>query len=65
MIEDGTMDKFVADRYAGWETAAGKDILSGAATLDGLAESVEQNDINPEPVSGRQEYLENVVNRFV
>ena len=65
MIDEGSMDKFVNDRYAGWDAASGVDILSGSATLEGLAATVEKNNVNPEPVSGRQEYLENIVNRYV
>ena len=65
MIAEGSMDKFVNERYAGWDAASGVDILSGSATLEGLAATVEKNNVNPEPVSGRQEYLENIVNRYV
>ena len=65
MIDEGSMDKFVNERYAGWDAASGVDILSGSATLEGLAATVEKNNVNPEPVSGRQEYLENIVNRYV
>ena len=65
MVDEGSMDKFVNDRYAGWDAASGVDILSGSATLEGLAATVEKNNVNPEPVSGRQEYLENIVNRYV
>ncbi len=65
MVADGAMDKFVTDRYAGWSAASAADILAGSVTLDELAASVEKNNVNPEPISGRQEYLENIVNRFV
>jgi len=65
MIAEGSLDGFVRDRYSAWDQAAGADILSGSVTLDGLAAKVEQDNINPQPVSGRQEYLENLLNRFV
>jgi len=65
MIEDGSIDQFVEQRYAGWSSADGQNWLHGDITLDELAEQVEKNDINPRPVSGRQEYLENQINRFV
>jgi xylose isomerase len=34
-------------------------------SLEQIASEVEAKDINPQPRSGRQEYLENVVNRYV
>ena len=55
----------LADRYAGWDSAAGKAMLSGSETLDSIAARVEKDDINPQPKSGRQEFLENLVNRYV
>ncbi|NKX74314.1 xylose isomerase [Rhodobacteraceae bacterium R_SAG3] len=65
MIEDGTLDQFVTDRYAGWQRDDAQDMLSGKLSLDDIAKRVEADDINPKPRSGRQEYLENVINRFV
>jgi xylose isomerase len=64
MIQDGTLAKLVQDRYAGWRTAFGRDILDGKSSLEALAAHVLGNDTDLEPVSGRQEYLENLVNRF-
>lgn len=65
MIEDGTLPGFVEDRYVGWKSGESQAMLSGRRTLDDIAARVEAENINPEPRSGRQEYLENVVNRFV
>ncbi|WP_114961878.1 xylose isomerase [Tritonibacter mobilis] len=65
MIEDGTLDQFVTDRYAGWQRDDAQDMLSGKLSLDDITHRVEADDINPKPRSGRQEYLENVINRFV
>ncbi|MDF9304299.1 xylose isomerase [Tritonibacter mobilis] len=65
MIEDGTLDQFVTDRYAGWQTDPAQDMLAGKLSLDDIAKRVEAEDINPKPRSGRQEYLENLINRFV
>ena len=52
------------DRYAGWEGDLGKKI-SGGASLDDLASLVHAQGISPQPRSGRQERLENIVNNFV
>ena len=65
LIEDGTYDKALDDRYAGWNTAEGKAILDGKVSLADLAAKVEKDNINPQPKSGQQEYLENLINRFV
>ncbi len=61
MLEDGTLEELRAERYAGWD-AAGALLESG---LEGCFEHVMTKGINPEPKSGRQERLENIVNRFV
>ena len=52
------------ERYAGWRTALGRDILEGRSSLQALSDRVLASDADPEPGSGRQEYLENLVNRF-
>ena len=65
MIENGGLKSFVDERYADWSGILGKDILSGSATLESMSEKVLNENLNPAPRSGRQEYLENLVNRFV
>ena len=65
LIEDGALERLRAERYAGWKGELGRAILSGAAPLDTLADRVHVGEIDPSPVSGRQELLENVVNRAI
>jgi xylose isomerase len=65
MIEDGQLANHVKERYAGWETPEGKAMLSGQKSLADIAAMVEAKNHEPQPRSGRQEYLENLVNRFV
>ncbi len=64
LYESGQLEKAVADRYAGWEGDLGKKI-TGGASLDDLASLVHAEGISPQPRSGRQERLENIVNAFV
>ena len=64
MIEDGRLKAAVDARYAGWDSAQGQDILQGRRTLDQLADEVLATNTDVAPVSGRQELLENLVNRF-
>jgi xylose isomerase len=63
MLEDGTLERLRAERYAGWDSAAAKAMLAGR--LEDLEARVLGDDLRPEPRSGRQERLENLVNRFV
>ena len=65
MIEDGALSSFVEKRYAGWIGPLGKDILEGRADFDALAAHVLDENVNPKARSGRQEMLENIVNRYV
>jgi xylose isomerase len=64
IVEDGSLQKFVEARYAGWDGDFGKDILGGRKSLDDLAAYVEERSLEPLPKSGRQEFLEGLVNRF-
>ena len=65
IIEDGSYDKFLEDRYAGWNDPEAQAMLKGERTLEDIAKRVEEENIDPKPRSGRQEYLENLINRFV
>ncbi|QQP87422.1 xylose isomerase [Skermanella sp. TT6] len=64
MIGDGKLASHVADRYAGWNEGLGADILDGRVGLGDLAKLARDRNLKPEPRSGRQEYLENLVNRY-
>ena len=65
MVEDRALSARVEERYAGWKSAEAKAMLAGKRSLAEIAERVEKKNINPEPRSGRQELLENIVNRYV
>ncbi|MGH0033672.1 MAG: xylose isomerase [Myxococcota bacterium] len=61
LVEEGRLPDAVAERYAGWEGALGREILGGKVDLDALWRRASQSDRSPDPVSGRQELLENRV----
>ena len=65
MLSDGKLQAIVDERYAGWKEGLGRDILAGKATLEQLSERVLAQKIDPKPRSGRQEMLENLVNKYV
>ena len=51
-------------RYASYDTGKGKEFEEGKLTLEALAELAKQVG-EPPVISGRQEYLENLINRFI
>jgi xylose isomerase len=65
MVENGTLERLREERYAGWADKLGTSILSGGATLEDLERRVASGEIDPKPVSGHQELLENLVNQHV
>ncbi|MDO4944027.1 MAG: xylose isomerase [Ruminococcus sp.] len=66
LIEDGRLDKFVDDRYASWTTGIGADIIAGKATMADLEKyALEKGEVTGSLTSGRQEYLESVVNQVM
>jgi xylose isomerase len=65
MIEEGTLEEARDARYVGWASDLGTDIFSGATDLAALEARVATGELDPSPVSGRQEDLENLVNRAI
>ncbi|APG46818.1 xylose isomerase [Phaeobacter porticola] len=65
MLESDSLEAKRRDRYAGWTRAEAQAYLAEGATLDAIADQAEAKALNPQPVSGRQEQLETLVNRFV
>lgn len=65
MLEDKALTGPLAERYAGWQTPDAQKILAGGSSLEALEAYVLNGNVNPQPRSGRQEFLENVVNRYV
>ena len=63
MLEDGALENARDKRYAGWNTPASETMLKGG--LEQCFERIMDNPDSPEPVSGGQERLENIINRFV
>lgn len=63
MLEDGELEAKRDARYAGWNSPEAQAMLS--SDLAAITERVEREDINPQPKSGQQERLENIVNRYV
>ena len=65
MIEEKALSGPLAERYAGWGGREAQAMLKGERTLEQISERVLASGLDPQPRSGRQEWLENVVNRYV
>jgi xylose isomerase len=65
IIEQGHLAQAVQQRYSGWQRPWGQDILAGKVSLQALSDHVLEADRDVAPVSGRQEYLENLLNRYL
>lgn len=63
MMEDGGLEDALKERYAGWNTPEAEAML--ASSLDAIYDRVHAGEVDPSPRSGRQERLENIINRFV
>ena len=65
LLESRGLSGPLEERYAGWSEPLGRAILDGHESLESLESKVASGEIDPKPVSGRQEELENLVNRHI
>ncbi len=56
--------KFRKDRYASFDSGKGKEFESGALKLEDLREFALSNG-EPKMISGKQEWLENIINQYI
>ena len=62
---DGKLEKFVKDRYASYDSDYGKAIEKGKIGFRDLEKLVLKKLGEPKPKSGKQEYLENLLNTYL
>jgi len=65
MIKSDTLGQLCNDRYAGWSQTFGQAMLNGELSMSEISDRVLDEQIEPQPCSGRQEMLENIVNRYI
>jgi xylose isomerase len=63
--KDGLLRDMVKQRYASWDSGIGIEIESGKATLESLEKYMLEKGDAAKNVSGRQEMIENIINRYL
>jgi xylose isomerase len=63
--QDGRLDEFVKNRYASWDSGIGAKIESGKAGFKELEAYMLKKGEADANTSGRQEFLENLINEFI
>ena len=65
IIKDGRIDEFVKERYSSYNDGIGKKIVNGTATMEELEQyALNMGDVTTN-ISGKQEYLEQVINEIM
>lgn len=65
LYEDKAFDKVIDERYKSYKDGIGKKIDSRSVTLEELSNYAIKLDKEPKPVSGMQEYLEQILNEYI
>jgi xylose isomerase len=65
LIEDGKYDAILDERYSSWKSGRPADMLAGKFSLDQIEEMALENKIDPQPRSGKQEQIENLLARSI
>jgi xylose isomerase len=63
--KDGRLAEFVKQRYASWDSALGEKIEQGQASLEDMESFILKKGEAKANTSGRQEFLENLINEFI
>ncbi|HUR11660.1 MAG TPA: xylose isomerase [Flavitalea sp.] len=64
ILQNSDYRKFRKKRYASFDKGAGKDFENGALTLEDLRKFAMENG-EPKQISGKQEWLENLINQYI
>lgn len=64
ILDDGQYTKLRKERYASFDSGKGKLFEQGKVGLEALRDLAHKNG-EPEQISGRQEYYENLLNKFI
>ena len=64
ILDDGTYNKLRKERYASFESGKGKQFTQGKVGLEELVNLARKNG-EPAQISGKQEYYENLLSKFI
>lgn len=64
ILDDGEYNKIRKDRYASFDSGKGKQFAQGKLGLAELRDLAHKNG-EPKQISGKQEYLENLISKFI
>tara|TARA_B100000029_G_scaffold461181_1_gene492760 strand:- start:348 stop:1058 length:711 start_codon:yes stop_codon:yes gene_type:complete len=65
LINDKILSKYIDERYSDWDKELGQFIYNKDTDLEKIADTVSDKKIEPSPKSGQQEYLENIINKYL
>ena len=65
IIEDGRIDDFIKEKYSSFNEGIGKQIRDNNVTLEELSKYAEDKKVCNNPGSGKQEYLESIINQIM
>jgi xylose isomerase len=65
MRADGRLAEFIKDRYASWDNGIGAEIEKGKVGFKELSDYMLKKGNAASNSSGRQEYLENMLNEYI
>jgi xylose isomerase len=63
--KDGRLAEFVRQRYRSWDSGLGQQIESGKSSFEALEKYMLKKGEPSSNESGRQEFLENLINEFI
>ncbi|MFT3747774.1 MAG: xylose isomerase [Agriterribacter sp.] len=64
ILQESPYKKFRKDRYASFDSGKGKDFETGKLSLEDLRNYAAENG-EPKQTSGKQEWLENIINQYI
>ena len=64
IIDDGEYLDLRRERYASFDSGKGRQFDRGRLSLESLRQLARKNG-EPEQISGKQEYFENLINKFI
>jgi xylose isomerase len=64
LLQKSDYNQILTDRYASYDSGKGREFEEGKLTLEDLRNYAIQNG-EPATISGKQEYIENLINRFI